>query len=96
MSVLTPAEVAERWKCSEHHVRKLIAKGELRSFKLGERLLRVKSEWAEEFECRTTQSAGSEENSSLSGMTPTDGTVTSLAPETRAKLRDLRHHSMQR
>lgn len=96
MTIFTPLTLAQYWDCSEHHVRNLISRGELRAFKLGERLWRIRGEDVEAYQCRNTQLAGSGENSPSSGMTPKAGTVTSLAPATRAKLRDLRHHSMQR
>lgn len=31
----TPAELAERWACSERHVRGLISKGALSAFRVG-------------------------------------------------------------
>lgn len=38
---LTPAMVAERWRCSERHVRNEIERGHLRHFKLGDKLIRI-------------------------------------------------------
>ncbi|NMG39866.1 helix-turn-helix domain-containing protein [Chelativorans sp. ZYF759] len=42
--VFTPATLAERWHCSEQHVRNMIERGELRAFRLGEKLLRIRIE----------------------------------------------------
>jgi hypothetical protein len=41
LEVTTPAGLAERWMCSERHVRNLIARGELPAFKHGGKLLRI-------------------------------------------------------
>ena len=38
---LTVEQVADRWGCSDNHVRNLIHRGELRAFRLGRRLIRV-------------------------------------------------------
>lgn len=51
-AVLTPAMVADLWMCSEKHVRNLISSGELRSFKLGDKLLRILGEDVIEFMTR--------------------------------------------
>lgn len=42
--VMTPGMVAELWHCSERHVRNLIATGDLPSFRLGGKLLRIRGE----------------------------------------------------
>jgi len=42
--------VAERWGCTPNHVRNLIKRGELRAFRLGERLLRIPAEALDGFE----------------------------------------------
>jgi excisionase family DNA binding protein len=46
----TPDQVAAHWGCSANHVRKLIHSGELRAFRLGERLFRIPAEAVLEFE----------------------------------------------
>ncbi|MBF0251663.1 MAG: helix-turn-helix domain-containing protein [Alphaproteobacteria bacterium] len=46
----TPKELATRWQCSERHVRKLVQKGELPCFRLGN-LIRVTPEDVEQYEC---------------------------------------------
>jgi len=48
----TPKSLAKVWECSERHVRNLIAANELRSFRLGEKLLRIPVDAVEEFERR--------------------------------------------
>ncbi|WP_336067101.1 helix-turn-helix domain-containing protein [Nitratireductor rhodophyticola] len=49
-SVFTPRTLAERWECSERHVRKLIDKGDLPAFRLGGKLLRIRREIVESYE----------------------------------------------
>lgn len=54
---LLPREVAERWGCSERHVRNLIANGQLGHFRVGERLLRIPAAAVEEYERRQSVTA---------------------------------------
>ncbi len=94
--IFTPARLAKEWDCSERHIRNLINRGELRHFRLGGKLLRIPAEAVEEFECQHTASDDSEESSLSSITTPQEGgTVTRLAPRTRARLTELRRHSSQ-
>jgi excisionase family DNA binding protein len=94
MSVFSPLTLAREMGCSERHIRNLIASGDLRAFRLGQKLWRIPAEAVEEFKCRTMQSAASEEASSSSIETSKEsGTVTRLAPLTRAKLNTLRRRS---
>jgi excisionase family DNA binding protein len=51
-SVLTPADLAERWHTTVATVYAAIKKGELRAFQLGPKLFRVRLEAAEEYEQR--------------------------------------------
>ncbi|MBV9589229.1 MAG: helix-turn-helix domain-containing protein [Hyphomicrobiales bacterium] len=91
MSVFTPRQVADRWQCSERHVRNLIRVGTLRSFRIGGKLLRIAEDAVREVECQATPSDDSmASSSSLSGETES-GNVTALAPATRAKLNVARH-----
>ncbi|WP_418936458.1 helix-turn-helix domain-containing protein [Neorhizobium galegae] len=46
----TPKTLAERWLCSERHVRNLIEGGHLPAFRLGGKLLRIRGEDVEAFE----------------------------------------------
>jgi len=50
--VMTPGMVAEVWHCSERHVRNLISRGELPSFRAGGKLIRVRGEDVEAYERR--------------------------------------------
>jgi len=54
---LLPREVAERWGCSERHVRNLIASGQLGHFRVGDRLLRILAAAVEEYERRQSVEA---------------------------------------
>jgi len=54
---LLPKQVAERWGCSEKHVRNLIRDGKLGHFRLGGRLLRIPASAVEEYEHSNLQSA---------------------------------------
>jgi excisionase family DNA binding protein len=61
----TPDTLAERWGCSERHVRNLIKRGELRHYKVGLKLLRVAPEMVREYkakQCSPTPSADTGEN----------------------------------
>ena len=40
-TILTPAEIAQRWKCTAAHIRRMIDNGELPGFRAGGKLLRV-------------------------------------------------------
>ncbi len=42
-NVFTPLTLAKRWECSPKHVRNLINKGQLPSFKLGGKLFRIRT-----------------------------------------------------
>lgn len=97
--VMTPKMVAQEWGCTEHHVRKLIRNGELPSWRAGGTLIRVFGSDVEEYECRqrgkSLTSAKSADTPSH-GETPAEsGTVTRLAPLTRARLNSVRRPSIQ-
>nr|WP_272950907.1 helix-turn-helix domain-containing protein [Agrobacterium vitis] len=47
---MTPAMLAERWQCSERHVRNMIARGDIPAFRLGGKLVRIKHEDVLKFE----------------------------------------------
>lgn len=70
--VFTPSKLAERWECSERHVRNLISSGELPSFRLGGKLLRIRIEDVERFECQSGASPDYAENSASLGTTATE------------------------
>ena len=48
----TPRSLAEELGCSERHIRNLCASGELRSFKLGDKLLRIRRDEVEAYLAR--------------------------------------------
>jgi excisionase family DNA binding protein len=52
-NVFTPATLADWWECSERHVRNLIEQGDLPAFRLGGKLLRIRPEDVEAFDCRS-------------------------------------------
>lgn len=48
--VLTPTRLAERWHCSEQHIRNLIKKNQIKAYKLSGKLLRIPIEEVERIE----------------------------------------------
>ncbi|MEX2741062.1 helix-turn-helix domain-containing protein [Rhizobium mongolense] len=46
----SPRSLADRWHCSERHVRNLINRGDLPYFKLGGKLIRIKWTDVDEYE----------------------------------------------
>jgi len=94
--VYTPATLARRWDCSERHVRNLIEIGALTAFRLGGKLLRIRTEDVEHYEWQNIASAGSKADLSSPGATKTDAaTVTVLSPETRLRLAAKRRESTE-
>jgi excisionase family DNA binding protein len=93
--VYTPEMLAREWGCSARHVRNLVKSGELRAFRPGPKLIRIRAEWVEEYECRrSTKFNDCAENSPSSTSTPPEnGTGTRLEPQTRLRLRTLRQQS---
>ncbi|NMG42005.1 helix-turn-helix domain-containing protein [Chelativorans sp. ZYF759] len=73
---MTPSAIAERWSCSERHVRNLIKSGELPSFRLGMKLIRVRISDLEAFECRNGVSLVCAESSVSPGQTGTSADAT--------------------
>lgn len=82
MSVFTPAKLAERWECSERHIRNMLLSGELPYFRLGDKLLRIRSEDVEAFECRNGDLPGSGVDTTSHGTTMESGDVISLEQTT--------------
>lgn len=64
----TPETLAERWDCSPSVIRKLCRKGDLPSFRLGGKLLRIRADDVEEYECQSGASPDSEDNLPSHGM----------------------------
>jgi len=57
---LRPKDLAERWDCSERHVRNLCNTNSLRHFRLGAKLVRIPLDAVEEYECGIAQSSDSD------------------------------------
>src|ERR1700730_4121719 len=92
----TPAALALRWQCSERHVRNLVAKGKLRAFRLGGKLIRIPIEAVEEMErCPAIALANSTEGSSSSSTSAESAVGSGLSPKTQARLTVLRRGSSQ-
>lgn len=75
-AVFSVATLAERWECGTDTVYSLIRSGDLRAFKLGGKLLRIRHDEVERFECQatTTPSNDTEASSPSSGMKAEDAT----------------------
>lgn len=63
----TPETLADRWEVGADFVRRLLKNGDLQGFKLGGTLWRIPVSAVEAYECRTTASESSMEDSSSSG-----------------------------
>ncbi|TIN02677.1 MAG: helix-turn-helix domain-containing protein [Mesorhizobium sp.] len=92
---MTPKMVADLWFCSERHVRNLIAAGDLPSFKLGGKLLRIRGEDVEAYECRTGASPDLGAALPLRSTGTENVTAIHSAPVTRARLNALRQPSLR-
>lgn len=93
--VFTPATLAKRWDCSEQHVRNLINRGELPSFRLGGKLLRIRGEDVEAFECQNGASQDCGAGLRSRSTETEDATAIHSTPMIRAKLNALRQPSMR-
>lgn len=94
-NVLSPRTLAVRWGVSERHVRNMIARGEIPSFRPGGKLLRIRLTDVEAYECPNGKSNDIEGSSPLSSTEAEN--VSDIRSElmTRAKLSGLRHRSMR-
>jgi excisionase family DNA binding protein len=81
----TPESLAERWGCSPRHIRKMCKVGELPSFKLGGKLLRIRADVVEKFECQTGDLQDCEESFASHGRTEMSADVIALEPTTRQR-----------
>lgn len=86
LTIFTPATLAQRWQCSEQHIRNMIEKGKLPYFKIGDKLLRIRREHVEALECQNGDLQSSEENSVSLGTTS----------EESADVIDLEHRTQKR
>lgn len=83
-TVYTPATLADRWECSERHVRNMIASGALPAFRLAGKLLRIRADDVERFECQNGGSQDSTGSSASHGMTES-GDVIDLEHQIRKR-----------
>ena len=58
----TPETLADRWQCHHSTIRKMICRGELKAFRVGGSLLRIRARVVEEFEKCNTDLAAIEGN----------------------------------
>jgi excisionase family DNA binding protein len=75
----TVASLAREWECSEGVVRKLVASGALRCFRIGT-LIRIPAEEVQRFECQNIASNDSAEDSPSCGETAEEGDIDRLLP----------------
>ncbi len=79
-AVYRPSDLAERWACSEQHVRNMIRDGRLSAFRVGSKLIRISEDAVKEFErCQISPSSTTGENSPSSSATTPAGTASRLA-----------------
>jgi excisionase family DNA binding protein len=74
-AVYDPVTLAKRWDCHKDTVLALIKKGDLPSFRLGGKLLRIRAEEVERFECRNIPSNDTESSSPSSGSTRAEDAI---------------------
>jgi excisionase family DNA binding protein len=77
----TPDSLAERWECSERHIRALVKKGELTCFRVG-KLIRISVSEVERYERGDFEFSGG--NTALSGPMGTPAAPAS-AQQTRQR-----------
>lgn len=82
--------LAERWGCSIRTIRSLLSSGDLSSFRLGGKLVRIRADEVEKFECRTTPSNDTGDSS------PSPGTRTADATAIRLERQIVRQQKPQR
>lgn len=79
-TVFTTAMLAERWACSERHIRNMIDRGEIKAWRIGGRLIRIPIAYVEEYECHLGESPSSEDSS------PSPSTKEENVDDTRSQL----------
>lgn len=86
MTVFTPKSLAERWECSAGTVYSMIERGELLAFKVGDKLLRIRGDVVEAFECQGGDLQDAQASSASHGTTtPGFGAATNSEPTTIKK-----------
>lgn len=83
---LTPEQVAERWECSAETVRQMCKRNDLPHFRVG-RMIRLRPEHVEAYECGNIESDGSTDASSSLGTKTESAAGSGLTPQQRGKLR---------
>ena len=83
--VFTVASLAKRWGCSEVHVRNLINRGELRSFRLGGKLIRIPADEVAGWEKSSALPALTGDSSSSGTMKTDTASAVRLARDDRAR-----------
>lgn len=73
-SVYSVASLAQHWGCGTDTVYSLIRGGDLRAFKLGGKLLRIRADEVERFECQNTPCNDTETSLPSSGTKADDAT----------------------
>lgn len=73
-AVYSVASLADHWGCGSDTVYSLIRSGDLRAFKLGGKLLRIRADEVESYECRNTACNDIAESSPSFGTRPDDAT----------------------
>ena len=68
------ATLADHWGCSTDTIYALVKSGELPHFNLGGKLIRIRGDEVERFECRSIPSEGIAASSSWSGTNRDDAT----------------------
>ena len=76
----TVPALAQRWECSEGLIRKMIERGELRSFRIGV-LIRIAADEVERVECQAIPSNDCEADTPLSGMKEGSGDEAGSTPK---------------
>ena len=77
-AVYSVPTLAERWGCGTDTIYTLIRSGDLTSFKLGGKLIRIRADEVERYECRSTASNDTEASSPSSGLKMVSDTATRL------------------
>lgn len=83
---LTPEQVAERWECSAETVRQMCKRNDLPHFRVG-RMIRLRPEHVEAYECGTIKSDASTGDLSSPGTKMESDAGSGLTPQQLGKLR---------
>ena len=83
----SPKMLAAHWGCSPQYIHKLIRKGKLKAFRLGDKLLRVPAEEVRRWEAQQTTSSESSTDgeSSLGGKATDAAAFASVVASVKAR-----------